>query len=1020
MARSITWLHLSDLHCCPSKTGYDADQVLSSLRDDLRKLHERHGLRPDLVFFTGDAAYGRIGKGGDLESQLEEAALFFQEVLGVYPDPIPAENLFLVPGNHDIDRREVRPAETTWLEQLAAAYSIEPVTAMIRDASPAWQDYMRRLGAYRDFLEVAGLPHLLQDKERLVFSHVREIQGLKVGIAGLSSAWSCRGTGSDEKNKLWLGGDWQINEIYRTLRHTDLRICLVHHPINWFIPAEDPALQSDFENCFHFHLHGHEHTSWVTASGAYTRIAAGACYDRSDKSNGYNIVRLDLDAGRGEVWLREYKREGRGWRGNEIPGKTDALGVWPLPSLGWLPGRAKPVDTKPELPQPPAPEKPAPAGAPGPESRGVFGRRKDIQALADALVKKPIGLVYGLSGIGKTSLIGEVGHTAAHQNRVFHRIAAFPGLQVEALFQMLAPALGSREERPTLLGVGGQVSFSQLAAWARKAQPCLIHLERAHELFSGQGFLDHRIGEFLQAIAQHAPQARVILESRQQPPDKLLPERNLVVRRIQGLGAEAVEEFFRRPFPDSPEVGWSLQADEAARIYSRLGGDEKGVNSAHPFGMGLLATVARGLNTTPLEVLARHEAKLLEELNDALFGDLFDDVLTTHETSILKTCSLYREGLAIPDLHVETLSRQAGDKGDAFQGLVRRCIITPGPNQEHYYLHALLAKLARQRFAADGEEFRLAHEMVADAWLSRLKLSQRPTLANIVATREALYHLAQAERFDRLAEITASLLDKGVVPFLEDLQRRLFDQRRFKEQKDVLALWVALEEDNHKAHRFLAEAIERLERRGADEALRHYEIALRFMPAYPQYLASFGRCLLARGEEARLLEHVRAMDAGDRRNALADDVFFSVYSACVARSGQPEEASRLRQERIAAGSRNAACYNDEALYLHRNGDTAGALRVVELAGKNHAVDDYTLAIKAQILGESGQPEEASRLRQERIATGSRNAAFYAEEALYLHRKGNTAGALEILDRAERDHATAELTASIRKTILGRR
>src|SRR6185369_2298353 len=648
MARSITWLHLSDLHCCPSRTDYDADQVLTSLRADLRKLHEHHGLRPDLVFFTGDAAFGRLGssKDRDLESQLEVAAIFFQEVLGAYPDPIPAENLFLVPGNHDIDRREIRPAETTWLEQLAAAYSIEPVTTMIRDASPSWQDYMRRLGAYRDFLNVAGLPHLLQDKERLVFSHVREIQGLKVGIAGLSSAWSCRGTGGDEKNKIWLGGAWQINQVHRTLRHADLRICLVHHPINWFVLAEDPALQADFESCFHFHLHGHEHNPWVTATGAYTRISAGACYDRSDKPNGYNIVRLDLDVGQGEVWLREYSKAGRGWRGNEIPGKTDARGVWPLPSLAWLPGVDKPVDTKP-VPPPLTPEKPVSADTASPESRGVFGRRKEIQAIAEALVKKPIGLVYGLSGIGKTLLIGEVGRTEAHQNRVFHRIAAFPGLQVETLFQMLASALGSREERPTLLGVGGQVSFSQLSAWARKAQPCLIHLERAHELFSAKGFLDHRVGEFLQAIAQHAPQARVIFESRQEPPAKLLPEKILHVRHIQGLGAEAVEEFFRKPFPDSPEVGWSLQAGEAARIYSRLGGDQKGVNSAHPFGMGLLANVARGLNITPLEVLARHEAKLLEELNDALFGDLFDDVLTAHETLILKTCSLYREGLAI-------------------------------------------------------------------------------------------------------------------------------------------------------------------------------------------------------------------------------------------------------------------------------------------------------------------------------------------------------------------------------------
>lgn len=33
--RTITWLHLSDLHSCKTKTGWDAHRVLMSLRDDL-------------------------------------------------------------------------------------------------------------------------------------------------------------------------------------------------------------------------------------------------------------------------------------------------------------------------------------------------------------------------------------------------------------------------------------------------------------------------------------------------------------------------------------------------------------------------------------------------------------------------------------------------------------------------------------------------------------------------------------------------------------------------------------------------------------------------------------------------------------------------------------------------------------------------------------------------------------------------------------------------------------------------
>ena len=57
----VTWLHLSDLHVCKPRTGWDAKRVTDTLCADLRKMQEEHGLRPDLIFFTGDAAYGHIG-----------------------------------------------------------------------------------------------------------------------------------------------------------------------------------------------------------------------------------------------------------------------------------------------------------------------------------------------------------------------------------------------------------------------------------------------------------------------------------------------------------------------------------------------------------------------------------------------------------------------------------------------------------------------------------------------------------------------------------------------------------------------------------------------------------------------------------------------------------------------------------------------------------------------------------------------------------------------------------------------
>lgn len=77
MAPSITWLHLSDLHACDPRTGWDAGEVLADLEKDLARLREAHELAPDLIFFTGDAGFGHLGtgEGESLAEQLDQSTL---------------------------------------------------------------------------------------------------------------------------------------------------------------------------------------------------------------------------------------------------------------------------------------------------------------------------------------------------------------------------------------------------------------------------------------------------------------------------------------------------------------------------------------------------------------------------------------------------------------------------------------------------------------------------------------------------------------------------------------------------------------------------------------------------------------------------------------------------------------------------------------------------------------------------------------------------------------------------------
>ena len=159
------------------------------------------------------------------------------------------------------------------------------------------------------------------------------MKGVTIGVAGVNTAWSC---GRDkEKGSIWLGASWQLETVRSRLPNSYLTILLMHHPSNWFHPADDPVALHEIETQFDFCLHGHEHTDWITTlTNGHVNIAAGASYGGSDtNTNGYNYVRLDLEAGTGEVWLREYEPKGGGWVSGRLFSRADDHGMVQLDSL---------------------------------------------------------------------------------------------------------------------------------------------------------------------------------------------------------------------------------------------------------------------------------------------------------------------------------------------------------------------------------------------------------------------------------------------------------------------------------------------------------------------------------------------------------------------------------------------------------------------------------------------------------------------------------------------------------------
>jgi 3',5'-cyclic AMP phosphodiesterase CpdA len=342
--QTITWLHISDLHTNNSKHGWEYDKITDKLVNDLEKMRENHRLVPDFIFFTGDAAFGLSDNAPEenLAEQYARTHDFLEAIRTRYGNNISKENMFIVPGNHDVNINKHLPGLISWLKE---PHSLDDVHDIIHKGGDFWRQFMDKLSDYNEFLKTYGYNHLVEGEgdgvripDRGIYCIIRKRHGITMAIVGLNSPWSSAGDGPSECGELRLGGERQLGFLYNTLKKADFAIALMHHPVNWFAPDENPSFEDNLRESFKFFLHGHEHANNVVLNEQYTRIGAGACYEHDTKETGYNFVRLNLHEKTGEIWLREYdKRYGGKWKPCVAGVKTNNDGRRLLKeSVAWL------------------------------------------------------------------------------------------------------------------------------------------------------------------------------------------------------------------------------------------------------------------------------------------------------------------------------------------------------------------------------------------------------------------------------------------------------------------------------------------------------------------------------------------------------------------------------------------------------------------------------------------------------------------------------------------------------------
>ena len=295
--KKIGILHLSDIHINATSIS-TIDKLVEKLIRDIEKVKEENNAGVDLVCFAGDLI-GRGDKAFEDEMQIHLAEKHFIQPL-LCALNLSNKEFILVPGNHEVDiRKIVKMTEVG----LAAMSSLEDINDSIYNME---DEYKRRLQYFYDYM----CDKYICDAKKwnLGYSLERDINGVSVGIVGIDSAWRSTGAGYIERGKM-LVGEQQVGVLFENIKDTDLKICLMHHPIDWLSDLEMNNIEKRL-NHFDIVLRGHVHDldDKQICTQRYKTIynTSGKIYPLDSYYSGYSLIDVDMDLNKCNLYSREY------------------------------------------------------------------------------------------------------------------------------------------------------------------------------------------------------------------------------------------------------------------------------------------------------------------------------------------------------------------------------------------------------------------------------------------------------------------------------------------------------------------------------------------------------------------------------------------------------------------------------------------------------------------------------------------------------------------------------------------
>ncbi len=259
--------HISDLHFTAKASGQLRDAAAASVRSILElasSLRANGTLAANTcLLITGDLVQSGEAPGAGAESDFEavQNSLLrpLLKTLGIGPDRV-----FIVPGNHEMDRNAIEETKRLVQGQYPASKICE---ADVRD------DLRLKLSSFFKFVEAHGYRSVSEESPRLA---AFDCDGQQIiCFNGLAGAYSRSGSG--DKGELFVLGSELANELTAIQKHA---VVLTHHPLSWLADSCATDLKEFLSSRQSRLFTGHIHdlgVDWTeTSRGAFATVQAGA------------------------------------------------------------------------------------------------------------------------------------------------------------------------------------------------------------------------------------------------------------------------------------------------------------------------------------------------------------------------------------------------------------------------------------------------------------------------------------------------------------------------------------------------------------------------------------------------------------------------------------------------------------------------------------------------------------------------------------------------------------------------